>query len=82
MVRHYFLRQGPNVGEIRVNLAPKARREQQSHAIVLRIRDDLAALASKFGAKIKMVEVPPGPPVIATVTAEVYGPPTTRSTPS
>jgi multidrug efflux pump subunit AcrB len=75
MVRHYFLRQGPNVGEIRVNLAPKARREQQSHAIVLRIRDELAALAAKFGAKIKMVEVPPGPPVIATVTAEVYGPP-------
>jgi multidrug efflux pump subunit AcrB len=75
MVRHYFLRRGPNVADIRVNLAPKHERAQQSHALVMRIRDDLTALAAPSGAKIKVVEVPPGPPVIASITAEVYGPP-------
>ena len=75
MVRHYFLRKGANVAEIRVNLAPKERRAQQSHSMLLRIRRDLAELAESAGANIKLVEVPPGPPVIATVTAEVYGPP-------
>jgi multidrug efflux pump subunit AcrB len=77
MVRHYFLRRGPNVADIRVNLAPKEARAQQSHTILLRIRDELTAIArqSHPGANIKLVEVPPGPPVIATVTAEVYGPP-------
>jgi multidrug efflux pump subunit AcrB len=75
MVRHYFLRQGPNVADIRVNLAPKKQRQQQSHVMLLRIRDDLTRLAEAGGAKIKLVEVPPGPPVLATITAEVYGPP-------
>jgi len=75
MVRHYFLRRGSNVADVRVNLAPKMRRSQQSHGIVLRIRDALTRLAAEAGAKIKMVEVPPGPPVIATITAEIYGPP-------
>jgi multidrug efflux pump subunit AcrB len=76
MVRHYFLRQGSNVADIRVNLAPKERRAQQSHAILLRIREDLTRVAREAhpGANIKLVEVPPGPPVLATVTAEVYGP--------
>ena len=78
MVRHYFLRHGSNVADIRVNLAPKHQRSQQSHAMVLRIRNDLTQLASGAGAKIKMVEVPPGPPVISTITAEVYGPPDAR----
>ncbi|HBO45114.1 MAG TPA: AcrB/AcrD/AcrF family protein, partial [Planctomycetaceae bacterium] len=78
MVRHYFLRRGSNVADIRVNLAPKHRRSQQSHAMVLRLRDDLTALAAESGARIKMVEVPPGPPVIATITAEIYGPPDVR----
>ncbi|MBN1588915.1 MAG: efflux RND transporter permease subunit, partial [Pirellulales bacterium] len=78
MVRHYFLRRGANVADIRVNLAPKTHRAQQSHAMVLRIRDELTKLAAASGAKIKMVEVPPGPPVIATITAEVYGPPDAR----
>ncbi len=78
MVRHYFLRQGANLAEIRVNLAPKERRAQQSHSMLLRIRNDLEKLAAAAGAKIKLVEVPPGPPVIATVTAEIYGPPQAR----
>ena len=78
MVRHYFLRRGSNVAEIRVNLAPKENRQQQSHTMLLRIRKDLVKLAAESGANIKLVEVPPGPPVIATVTAEVYGPPEAR----
>ncbi|MHC4401839.1 MAG: efflux RND transporter permease subunit, partial [Planctomycetota bacterium] len=75
LVRHYFLRHGPNVADIRVNLAPKERRAQQSHTMLLRIRNELTDIAREAGAKIKLVEVPPGPPVIATITAEVYGPP-------
>lgn len=78
MVRHYFLRQGAHLSDIRVNLAPKDNRAQQSHVILLRLRDDLTAIAAAAGANIKLVEVPPGPPVIATVTAEVYGPPDAR----
>ncbi|MBN1910747.1 MAG: efflux RND transporter permease subunit [Pirellulales bacterium] len=74
MVRHYFLRRGSNLAEIRVNLASKEHRSQQSHGLILRIRNDLQALADAAGAKIKLVEVPPGPPVIATITAEIYGP--------
>ncbi len=74
MVRHYFLRRGSNLADIRVNLAPKRRRAQQSHAMLLRIRNELTDIARKSGANIKLVEVPPGPPVIASVTAEVYGP--------
>ncbi|MAT72158.1 MAG: acriflavine resistance protein B [Planctomycetaceae bacterium] len=74
MVRHYFLRRGANVADIRVNLAPKDKRVQQSHEILLRLRKPLAELAAELGANIKMVEVPPGPPVLATLTAEIYGP--------
>ncbi|NQT36894.1 MAG: efflux RND transporter permease subunit, partial [Planctomycetes bacterium] len=78
MVRHYFLRTGPNVADIRVNLAPKRERAQQSHVLLLRIRDDLKKIAARSDANIKLVEVPPGPPVLATITAEVYGPPDAR----
>ncbi len=74
MVRHYFLRTGSHLADIRVNLVPKDQRAQQSHTILLRIRDDLTALAADAGARLKLVEVPPGPPVLATITAEVYGP--------
>lgn len=74
MVRHYFLRKGTNVADIRVNLSPKEKRVQQSHEILLRIRKTLSELAEKLGANIKLVEVPPGPPVLSTLTAEVYGP--------
>jgi multidrug efflux pump subunit AcrB len=73
MVRHYFLREGANVAEIRVNLVHKRAREAQSHAILLRLRDDLEAVAAEAGARISLVEVPPGPPVLATIVAEIYG---------
>src|SRR6056297_281231 len=74
LVRHYFLRSGPHVADIRVNLLPKEHREQQSHEILLRIRKQVTELAASLGANVKLVEVPPGPPVLSTVTAEVYGP--------
>ena len=77
MVRHYYLREGGNVADIRINLAAKDEREQQSHAIVLRLRNDLERIAGEHGAKIQVVEVPPGPPVLSTITAEVYGAPET-----
>jgi len=73
MVRHYFTRKGSHLADIRVNLAPKEMREQQSHAILLRLRTDLEAIAKKHHADLQLVEVPPGPPVLATLVAEVYG---------
>jgi multidrug efflux pump subunit AcrB len=72
MVRHYFLRRGAHVGEIRVNLLPKRRREMQSHEIALRLRPELEEVAREAGLRVAIVEVPPGPPVLATLTAEVY----------
>ncbi|HNQ22273.1 MAG TPA: efflux RND transporter permease subunit [Phycisphaerae bacterium] len=75
LVRHYYLRQGSHVAEIRLNLAPKKRRAQQSHAIGLRLRDELTEIARRHAAVLQLVELPPGPPVIATVVAEVYGRP-------
>jgi len=75
MVRHYYLRQGGHVADIRVNLADKRRRKQQSHEIALRLRKDLDRIATDHQGRIKIVEVPPGPPVVATVVAEVYGRP-------
>ncbi len=75
LVRHYFLRRDPHLADIRVNLAPKEVRRQQSHEILLRLRNDLNRIARQQGADVKLVEVPPGPPVLSTITAEVYGPP-------
>jgi len=75
MVRHYYLRQGPHLADIRINLAPKSERSMQSHPLTLRLRNDLTAIAQQHGAVLKIVETPPGPPVIATVTAEVYAEP-------
>ena len=74
LVRHYYFREQPHLADIRINLAPKERREQQSHPIGLRLRRDLERIAARHGAHLALVESPPGPPVIATVTAEVYGP--------
>jgi multidrug efflux pump subunit AcrB len=74
MVRHYYLRQGSNVADIRVNLLDKHARKYQSHALVLRIGPDIRRIAHKHKADVKIVEVPPGPPVLSTVVAEVYGP--------
>jgi len=72
MVRHYYLRQEPHRGDLRVNLIAKEERQQQSHGIVLRLRNDLQVVADKHKARIKFVEVPPGPPVLSTLVAEVY----------
>ncbi|MGE4297813.1 MAG: efflux RND transporter permease subunit [Desulfovibrionaceae bacterium] len=78
MVRHSYLRSQANQADIRVNLADKLRREQQSHAIVLRLRKDLEALAAAHGARLKIVETPPGPPVLSTITTEINGAPDKR----
>ncbi len=75
LVRHYYLRDGSNVADIRINLADKARRKQQSHEVVLRLRRDLEKIAERLNANIKIVEAPPGPPVVATIVAEIYGDP-------
>ena len=70
MVRHYFMRYGAHYADIRVTLAERQRRSLQSHAILLRIRKDLEAIAEGLGARIKLVEVLPGPPVISTITLD------------
>ncbi|MCS6771761.1 MAG: efflux RND transporter permease subunit [Kiritimatiellae bacterium] len=75
LVRHYYLRQGPHVADIRINLAHRKQRKMNSHAIALRIRPDVERIAAKWGASVKIVEVPPGPPVLATIVAEIYGRP-------
>jgi multidrug efflux pump subunit AcrB len=74
LVRHYYLRSGSNVADIQVNVAAKGRREQQSHDIAKRVRPTLKAIADKYGARVKVAEVPPGPPVLSTLVAEIYGP--------
>ena len=74
LVRHYYLRRGPNVSDIQVNLLPKDARDLQSHAIAKQVRLRLEPLATRYGARIKIAEVPPGPPVLQTLVAEVYGP--------
>jgi len=75
LVRHYYLRQGGNVGEIRVNLVEKHHRKQRSHELALRIRPDIERIAKQHNANVKIVEAPPGPPVLATSVAEVYADP-------
>ncbi|MCG6894972.1 MAG: efflux RND transporter permease subunit [Desulfobacteraceae bacterium] len=75
MVRHYYLRTGPHLADIRVELVDKDRREQQSHEIVLRLRKDLERIAREQGAVMQLVELPPGPPVLSTLVAEIYGNP-------
>jgi multidrug efflux pump subunit AcrB len=72
LVRHYYLRRGAHVADLRVNFVGKKVRSQQSHVLGLRLRDDLKDIAEEFGANIKIVESPPGPPVVATLVAEVY----------
>ncbi|MFZ0888796.1 MAG: efflux RND transporter permease subunit [Candidatus Binataceae bacterium] len=75
MVRHYYVRRAPWQADIRINLAAKTARVQSSHQIALRIRPLVEAIARKHGAKVKIVEAPPGPPVLETIVAEIYGPP-------
>jgi len=74
LVRHYFLRRGPTVADVQVNLEAKHERSEQSHEIALRVRPVVDSIARAYGASVKLAEIPPGPPVLATLTAEVYGP--------
>jgi multidrug efflux pump subunit AcrB len=74
MVRHAFLRQDPEMVDLQVNLVPKGDRKEQSHAIVVRLRPELMKLPMPEGTRVKLIEIPPGPPVLDTLVAEVYGP--------
>ncbi len=74
LVRQYFLRSGGNVGDLQVNLVDKHARKRQSHEIARALRPTLAAIGRRHGASVKVVEVPPGPPVLAPLVAELYGP--------
>jgi multidrug efflux pump subunit AcrB len=73
LVRQYYLREGANVGDIQVNLTDKHHRDKKSHEIALSVREPLQAIAGKYNANVKIVEVPPGPPVMSPIVAEVYG---------
>jgi len=74
LVRHYYFRQNPELGDLQINLLPKHDRDRESHEIALEVRERIKAVALPEGAVLKVVEVPPGPPVMATLLAEVYGP--------
>ena len=74
LVRHYFLRSGPNVADVQVNLTSKGDRSRQSHAIAVAVRPAIDRIARRYGAAAKVAEIPPGPPVLSTLVAEVYAP--------
>ena len=73
LVRQYYLRSGANMGDLQVNLLPKHERERESHEVALAVRGPLQAIGHKYNANIKIVEVPPGPPVQSPLVAEIYG---------
>lgn len=74
LIRHYDLRSGDNIADIQVNLIDKGKRSEQSHDIAKSMRADLQAIGRRYNANVKVVEVPPGPPVMSTIVAEIYGP--------
>lgn len=74
LVRHYFLRRGPHVADIQINLLPKGERSDQSHDIAKRVRPRVQEIAREHNARVAVAEVPPGPPVLQTLVAEIYGP--------
>jgi len=74
LVRHYFLRRAPHQGDVQVNLVAKEERAAQSHDVARRVRERIEPLAREMGARIEVAEVPPGPPVLQTLVAEIYGP--------
>jgi multidrug efflux pump subunit AcrB len=74
LVRQYYLRSDSNTGDIQVNLVDKDDRKRSSHEIARSVRDELAAIGRDFGASVKIAEVPPGPPVMSPIVAEIYGP--------
>ncbi len=73
LVRHYFMRRGSHIADLQINLAPKHARSAQSHDIAKRVRPRVAAIAAEHGARVAIAEVPPGPPVLQTLVAEIYG---------
>jgi len=73
LVRQYYLRQSPHQGDLQINLVDKSQRNRQSHDIALALRQPLQDIGHRFNANVKIVEVPPGPPVMAPISAEVYG---------
>jgi multidrug efflux pump subunit AcrB len=75
---HYFLRRAPHHADLQVNLTPKGERAAQSHDVAGRVRERLRPLAARFGATIQVAELPPGPPVMQTLVAEIYGPDAAR----
>jgi len=74
LVRHYFMRAGPSVADLQVNLLSRHDRKEQSHDIAKRVRPRLAEIAKRYNARVAVAEVPPGPPVLQTIVAEIYGP--------
>ena len=78
LVRHYFLRSGSTVADLQVNFVAKGERKEQSHAIAKRLRPTLKKIGDRYGARIKVAEIPPGPPVLSTLVAEIYGPEANR----
>ena len=74
LVRHYYLRQAKNMGDIQVNLVTKDERKAQSHDIAKKVRAGVQQIARRYNANAKIVEIPPGPPVLSTLVAEIYGP--------
>ncbi len=72
LVRHYFMRRGANVADVQVNLLPKHDRNRQSHDIAVAVRPGIVEIATRYGASAKVAEIPPGPPVLSTLVAEVY----------
>ncbi|MBW6485571.1 MAG: efflux RND transporter permease subunit [Syntrophobacterales bacterium] len=74
LVRHYFLRAGSTVADLQVNFVAKEERKEQSHGIAKRLRPNLKKIGDRYGARVKVAEIPPGPPVLSTLVAEIYGP--------
>jgi multidrug efflux pump subunit AcrB len=74
LVRHYFMRRGANVADLQVNLKPKGERSRQSHDIAVAVRPAVDSIARMYGARAKVAEIPPGPPVLSTLVAEIYAP--------
>ncbi len=74
LVRHYFMRRGANIADLQINLLSKNKRKAQSHEIAKRVRPRVTEIASRYGGRVAVAEVPPGPPVLQTLVAEVYGP--------
>ena len=74
LVRHYFLRRGPNLADVQVNFVPKEDRQAQSHEIAKRLRERIQPIVQRHRARVKATEVPPGRPVLQTLVAEIYGP--------